>query len=144
MAVTKTIPNALRYEMGLGGVNFSSHTFKAILLNDSFVFDEDSHGYLADVSSSIISSAGGYAALTLTIDTAWAQDNTNDKANVIWDNVTFTASGAAFDAFCAMIVYDDSHASDVIIGCAEFNQTITVPDGASFLVENVSFEITKS
>lgn len=135
-----TVPNAFKYENGKGNNDFSSHVYKAILLNDTFVFDKDAHGFLADVASYEISSAGGYAEITLTPSTAWNQDNTEDTGSIRWSNITFTASTGNFDAFCALIVYNDSHASDLIIGCAEFEETIEVNNGYSFQLQLLGFD----
>lgn len=141
MAITRTVSNKLKYELGLGTVNFSSHVFKAMLLDTSFVYNQDTHGYVSDVVSDEITSAGGYARVTLTVDVAWNQNDTDNKGAVAWDNITFTASGASFDDFVAVVIYDDSHASDLIIGCIALGQTLSVGDGNSFQLQNIGFEL---
>jgi len=141
MAVTLTVANEWKYEMGLGAVDVSGDTFKVILMADGFVFNKDSHGTYSDVSGSEIDNSGGYTVggYSLTAATAWAQDNTGDRGRITWQDKTFTASGAAFDTFCAAIIYDDTHASDVILGCIDFGQDIDVADGNSFQLQDMAY-----
>lgn len=141
MAVTCTISNEFKYEKGLGAVLFNSHTFKVILMADGFVFNPDTHGTYSDVSASEITSAGGYTVggYALSVDSAWAQNNTDNTAEIAWVDKTFTASGAAFDTFCAAIIYDDTHASDVIVGCIDLDQSIDIADGGSFQLQDMGY-----
>ena len=135
-----TVPNEFKFENGKGNNDFSSDTYKLILMSDSFTFNKDTHGTYSDVSASEISSSGGYAAQTLTVDSAWAQDNVNDKGTIAWNNVTFTASGGDFDDFGSAIVYNDSHGSDVIVGHIDFEQTISLANGNSFQMQSLGFD----
>ena len=148
-AVTLTVSNEFKYQMGLGAVNCSSDTFKVILMADGFTFNKDTHGTYSDVSASEITNAGGYTVggYTLTVDSAWAQDNTGDESGLTFVDKTFTASGAAFDTFCAAIIYDDTHANydfgtsvDVILGCIDFGQNIDVADGNSFQLQDMGYD----
>ncbi|MGB5217107.1 MAG: hypothetical protein WBN66_02295 [Smithella sp.] len=139
---TMTTPNEFKFESGKGANNFSSHVYKLMLMADGFVFNKDTHGTVEDVAASEITSAGGYARKTLVVDSAWAQDDANDKAVISWVDVTFTPSGAAFDDFCAAIIYNDTHAGDLIVGCIAFDATLTVPDGQSYQIQNISKETT--
>lgn len=142
MAVTLTIPNEFFYEKGKEGVDFSSDTFKIILMASGFTFDPDTHGTYSDVSGSEITSAGGYTVggTSLSVDSAWAQNNTDNNAEIAWNDVTFTASGAAFDTFCAAVIYDDDNGSDVIVGCIELGQDIDIADGSSFQLQDLGLK----
>lgn len=142
MAVTLTIPNEFKFEKGKGAIDFSSDSFKIILMASGFTFAKDTHGTYSDVSASEIDNSGGYTVggYTLSTTTAWNQDDTGDRGLIEWTDKVFTASGAAFDTFCAAIIYDDSHASKVIVGCIEFGQDIDVADGTSFTVQDMSYQ----
>lgn len=140
MAITKTVSNRIKFEKGKGTIDFSADVFKAALMADGFTYDKDSHGQLSQVSANIITSAGGYEAKTLVVDTAWNQDNTNDLACIDWENVTWTAASANFDDFDGILVYDDSHVDKVVIGYIDLGQTITLVDGNSFQAQNMGFE----
>lgn len=141
MAITRTVSNEFKFELGKGAIDFSSDTFKAMLMDTSFTYNQDTHGTVSDVSSDEITSAGGYARETLVVDTAWSQNDTDNKGVIAWDDVTWTASGASFDDFLAVIIYDDTHASDVIVGCIALGQTLSVGDGNSFQLQNIGFEL---
>ena len=142
MAITRTVSNKLKYELGLATVNFSTHTFKAMLMDTSFTYNQDTHGTVSDVVSDEITSAGSYSRQTIAVDTAWNQNDTDNKGEVAWDDVSWTASGASFDDFVAVIIYDDNHASDIIVGCIALGQTLSVGDGNSFQLQNIGFELS--
>lgn len=135
-----TVPNEFKFDNGKGLNDFSTDTYKIMLMDDTFTFDKDTDGTVSDVSANEISSTGSYARVTLTVDSAWAQDNTNDKGSIAWNNVTFTASGADFDDFASAIIYNDSHASDLIVGHIDFEQTISLANGNSFQLQSLGFD----
>lgn len=139
----KTLANRFFYELGIGSVDLSSDTFKAALMQDGFTFDPDNHDTYSDVSANEISNNGGYAVSgeILSIASAWAQDNSNDKGAISFANHDFTASGANYDDFSAVIIYDDSHSNGVVMGCIDFEQTLTVPDGGSWELKNTGFNL---
>lgn len=141
MPVTKTVSNKLKLELGKGTVNFAGHAFKVVLMAEGFVFDKDAHGDLEDVEDDIITDAGGYTEKSLVIDDAWNQDNVNDLAFLNWKNVTWSAVGGDFDDFDAAIVYDDDHADDLIVGCIDFGETISLVDESGFRLQDTGFEI---
>ena len=141
MAITKTVSNRFKLELGKAAINFDSDVFKAIIMADGFTFNPDTHGKLAAVVASTITAAGGYTEKTLVVDTAWNQDDANDVAFIDWENVTWTASGADFDDFSGIIVYDNSHVDNVVIGCIDLGQVISVIDGNSFQLQNIGFEL---
>lgn len=141
MAVTLTVPNGFKYEMGIGAVDMSSNAHKVILMASGFVFNPDTHSTYASLSASEITNAGGYTVggYALTVDSAWAQDDVNNRASITWMDKTFTASGAAFNTFCAAVIYNDTHASDLVIGCIAFGQDINVADGNSFQLQDMGY-----
>jgi len=142
MAITRTVSNLFKTELGKGTVDLTSDAYKLILLEVGFVYDKDAHGTYADVSANEIATGYGYTQNTTApaIDSAWAQDNVNDKASLTWADITFTAAGGDIEDFVAAIIYDDTHASNVIIGCIEFGQTISVTSGNSYTLEQLGFD----
>lgn len=134
-----TVPNEFKFDNSKGLNDFSSDTYKLILMVPAFSFNKDTHGTYSDVSASEITSAGGYAAVTLTTKTAWNQNDTDDIGEIEWNNVTFSASGADFDDFGSAIIYNDDHASDLIVGCIDFETTISLPNGNSFQLQTLGF-----
>ena len=142
MAVLTT-SNEFKYENGKGNNDFSTHEYKLMLMSVGYVFNKDTHGTLADISgeaSGEITAAGGYARKVLVVDAAWAQDNVNDRAVVTWVDPVYTASGEAFDNFGSALLYNETHAFDLIVGHIDFEATVTIPDGLSYKVENIAYE----
>jgi len=140
MAITRTVSNEFKFESGKASVNLSSDTFKIVLMASGFTFDPDTHGDYADISASEITSAGGYTVggESITVDDAWAQDNTGNRGRITWADKTLTASGAAFDTFCAVCIIDVT-ASNLVIGCIELGQDIDIPDGSSFQLQDMAY-----
>jgi len=139
---TVTISNRFKYEKGIGTIDFSSDTFKAILMVSGFTFDPDSHGTYSDVSGSEVANGNGYTSggATLSVSSAWVQDNTGDQATITWSNVTWTASGGPIPDFDAAIIYDDSHANDVIVGCIALDSTVSLSAGSGFQLQNIGYD----
>ena len=81
-----------------GTINLATDTIKVMLVSSSYVFNQDSHEFLSNITDEIIGinyTAGG-AELT---GKSVTQDNTADKSkftgnNVSWSNASFTARGA--------------------------------------------------
>lgn len=138
---TVTISNEFKYERGIGAVDFSSDTFRAILMGSGFSFNTDTHGTYADVSGSEIAGGNGYTVggETLSVSSVWSQDNINDNASLTWSNVTWTASGGAIPDFDAVIIYDDTHADDVVVGCVTLDSTVSLSDGSGFQLQNIGY-----
>ncbi len=144
MAITKILSNRFKLELGKGSVNFGSDAFKVMLMASGFTFDKDIDGTVGDVLASEITNAGGYSEKDLVTDVAWNQDDVNDLAFLDWEDVTWSAVGADFDDFGAAIIYDDTHADGVVVGCIDFGEIITLTDESSFRLQDTGFEIPGS
>ena len=149
MAITLQIPNRLLLELGKGGINFNSNIHKLILLAPSFVFNPASHGTYAEVISGTnyeLPTANGYTVGGFTLSpievggSYWYQDNTNNKGTLGWSNLTVTATGEL--VFAHAVVYDDTHANDVVVGYIGLNETVTLPSGEIFIFEELGFDLT--
>ena len=155
MAVTRTLSNHFKTELGKGTIDFSDATagaFRVILMTTAYAFDPDTHDTYLDIKASEITTAGGYEKLTkpLVASAAWAQDNVNDKAAIVWENVTWTASAANFDAIGAAVIlqYDAGGTAtgdnSIVVGCIDFGEDITVADGISFQLQNMGFNLRQA
>ena len=143
MAVTKTVSNRMKYELGKGAVDFSSDSFKAILTNTSFVFDKDNDETYSDVTSDEISNGNGYTTCgaALVVGTAWNQDDSNDMGEIEFNDVTWTASGDDIEEFNGLLVYDDTHASKIVVGHIDFGEDIEITDGNHFTCKEIGFNL---
>lgn len=130
---------------GTGFIDFGADTFKAALTNSAPT--KAGSNLLSGITQ--IGGTGGYAVVTLT-GTALTETGAGTG---IWefDSAAFswTASGAAFDAFRYVVIYDDTPTSpaDPLLGYIDYGSTVNLADGATFTVtpgSNGIFRITVS
>lgn len=84
---------------------------------------------LGDITQ--ISSAGGYAPIALPITNSAQAGGTYTLAN---GQATFTASGASFDPFRYVVLYNDTAPDKNLIGWFDYGIAYTLPDGQPFSV----------
>jgi hypothetical protein len=127
--------NRYKLELLKGTIHFNSDTFKCILMGTSFVYNPATHGLYADVSASQLATGGGYTAGGATMaGVSVTQDDTANKGVVTWNNVTWTASGSDIGPAIGAIIYDDTHANDVVVGYFDFGSSKTTLDGGVFTI----------
>lgn len=133
MAVVNTLSNHFKYQLAVGNIDFSSDSFKIILMNTSFAFDKDADATLADVTSDQLATGNGYTQDAKALaGVSVSEDDTNDRASISWNTVVWTASGGSIGASGAAIIYDDDTADDTIVGCIDFGEDITAASGNDF------------
>lgn len=103
--------------------NLGSDTLKVALTN--IAPDKATDSILTDITQ--ISSTGGYAAATMTINSSAQSGGTYSLAH---DAVTFTPSGAAFDSARYWVLYNDTDASDHLIAYLDYGISYAAPDGS--------------
>ena len=116
--------NSFVEKLAEAGHNLGSDTLKIALTNTAPVA---SNAVIGDITQ--ISSAGGYAPVTVTITSSAQSGGTYTLAN---DVVTFTATGAAFDQFRYAVLYNDISATDDLIAYYDYGVGYTLADGQSF------------
>lgn len=139
MAITITLSNHWKYQLGKKLVDISEDNFKIILMNDSFAFDKDAHATLADITASPsaeLETGYGYTQQDKALSGGtWAEDDTNDKGARTFDNVTWTASGGDIGPTGSAVIYDDTASDDTVVGCIDFGTDYTIPNGSSFQIQ---------
>lgn len=139
--MTTQASNEGKYELASGNVDFDADTFKIILMQSGFTYNRVTHGTYSDVSASELSTANGYTAGGNTLaGVSVSQDDVNNKGAITWNNTSWTASGGSIVASGA-IIYDDTNASDVIIGYIDFTTDQTTYDGGVFTIANIAVDI---
>lgn len=135
------VTHELANYVGQGDVELDAHTFKAALTNVA----PTAAGSQTLSGITQIGATGGYAVASLT-GVTFAETGAGTG---IWqwscDPFAWTASGADFDEARYVAIYDDSHASDVLIGFVDYEAAFVVTDGNSFTVTpgaNGVFRIT--
>lgn len=134
--------NKFKKELWGGTINGSTNVFKIILMQSGFSFNQVSHGDYSDVSASELPTASGYTmGGNILAGVAITQDDTNNLGEIAWNNTTWTASGGSITASGA-IIFDDTHASDVIVGFIDFNGDQTTLDGGTFTIADIESTIS--
>lgn len=136
------IANNFRVLLAQGSVDFDAHTFKAIAMKEGFVFNPASHDLYADISSAEASTAYGYTAGGVTLTgVAIAQNDTDNRADITWNNITWTASGGDVGPLAGVCIYDDSITNDPLVGYINFGGSYTVADGGTATIANVKIRV---
>lgn len=124
--------NNIKYQLAVGAIDFSSDTFKIILMESGFVYDKDSHEEYSDVSGNELATGNGYTAGGATLaGVAVTEDDVDDRCEVTWNNVAWVAGGGPIGPASGAIIYDDTHASDAIVGYIDFGGDYTQADGGT-------------
>ena len=129
-------------ELGKGNIDFPNDTFKAMLMTTSYTFDK-TDAFRADLSGE--ASGAGYTAGGQTLDNLTiTQDDTNDRANIDFDNETF--SNVTVTNVNAYVIYKDTGnaSTDILVAYIEFTEgaqstvagdfTIIPPAGGAFSI----------
>jgi hypothetical protein len=126
--------------LGDGTIDLDTHTFKAALTNSAPV--QATGTVLTDITQ--IAATGGYAVATLGSVT-WAETGAGTG---VWRfgcaNIAWTASGAAIDTHRYMVVYDDTAASDQLVGYVDRGSSANIADGSTrtWTVASGLFDLT--
>ena len=125
-------PNHIKYLLATKAISFAADAFKIILMQTGFVFDKDNHEEYADVVGNELATANGYTQGAKALaGVAVTEDDVDDRCEIVWSNVTWTASGGAIGPASGAIIYDDTVANDPIVGYIDFGGDQTQPDGGT-------------
>lgn len=140
--MASTVANKFKYLLATKQIDFANDSFKIILMQSGFTFDPDTHHLYSDVSASELATANGYVANTKTLGTATVtEDDTDNRTEVTWANVTWTASGGSIGPTPGAIVFDDTVANDPLVGYIGFGGDQTQADGGTATISNVEFRL---
>lgn len=143
MAVVSTASNHIKYLLATKAIDFANDAFKIILMNNTFAFDKDAHEKLSDVTAYQLPTAYGYTQNNKALSGVSVTENdTNDRADVTWSNVSWTASGGSIGPTGAAIIYDDTVTNDPIVGCIDFGEDYTILDTLSILIKDIAFQLS--
>lgn len=113
--------------LGLGAVNLNTDTLRVYLTNNApgaaaddvkadLLGATEENGYAAADITNLYSEAGGVGTMTGT--------------DVVW-----TALAGGFGPFRYVVMYDDTHANDILIAWWDYGSAITVLEGETFTVD---------
>lgn len=140
--MTTEASNKIKYLLATKAIDFANDTFKIILLQSGFTFNKDTHHHYADVSASELTTANGYTAGGNTLaGVAVTEDDTDDRAEITWNNSSWTASGGPIGPSPGAVIYDDTVTDDPIVGYIDFGGDQTQADGGVATISNVEVRI---
>jgi hypothetical protein len=133
--MSNAAPNHIKYLLATKAINFAADTFKIILMQSGFVFNKDDHEEYSDVVGNELGTGNGYTQGTKALaGVAVTEDDVDDRCEVVWSNVTWTATGGAIGPASGAIIYDDTVANDPIVGYIDFLSDYTQPDGGTVTI----------
>lgn len=134
------VSNHFKYKLAIGDVAFDTDSFKIILMNNTFTFNRDTHATYANVSASELATANGYTVNTkMLAGVAISEDDTDDRAEVTWSNISWTASGGSIGPSNGAIIFDDTTIDDTVVGYIDFGSAQTATDGGNFNIISIAF-----
>lgn len=128
---TMSFFNDYKEQIGLAIHNMNTATFKLCLTNNANA-PVATNAVLTDLTQ--IGAGNGYTAGGNTIaNTAWSE-NPAGTGEFVGDDTTFTASGGTMATFRYVALYNDTAASDNLIGWWDYGSDVTLNDGDQFTV----------
>ncbi len=142
MAVTYLISNHFKQQLNLGNIDFDTDVFKVILMNNTFTFDVDADATLPDITADQLATGGGYTQDDETLANVNVVENdTTDKSEVTWDDVSWTATSGGFGPAGAFCIYDDTTTDDTIICCVDFGEDYTIPIDSVLTLQDIKISL---
>ena len=135
--------NRLKYLMAQGDVDFSADAFIIILMASGFVFNRDTHHEYADVVGNELPTANGYTRGVMALaNVVVTEDDPDDRTEITWDNVTWTAAGGAIGPSPGAIIFDDTDGNDSLVGFIDFYGDQTQADGGTVTILNPEVRVS--
>jgi hypothetical protein len=111
-----------------GEHNFATHVFKVVLSNSA---PAAANTVLANITQ--IANGNGYTTGG-TATTISASSQTSGTYKAVASDVVFTASGSV-GPFRYAVLYNDTHASDALVGWWDYGSAVTLATGETFTVD---------
>ena len=109
--------------------NLGSDTLRILLTNSAPVATNSVKGDLTEISAGNGYTAGGTAATTSS------SAQTSGTYKLVLADVVFTASGGTIGPFRYAVLYNDTSASDSLIGWWDYGSSITLATTETFTVD---------
>ena len=117
--------------LGLAAVNLNTDTFKVYLTNAApSASADDVKTDLAEITQSPLN---GLTVGGEDIQNGYSEASGTGTMTAV--DVTFTASGGSWSQFQYAVIYDDTHASDILMGWYDYGSAVDLADGESFTVD---------
>lgn len=113
------------------GANCGTDSFKVALSNSAP--NAATHTVFADITE--IAAGNGYTAGGNAAATTTSSQSSGTFKLVLADPATWTASGGSMAAFRYVILYDDTLASDPLVGWWDYGSALTLATGETFTAD---------
>lgn len=134
------LSNKCKIELLKKTLDLLNDTIGIALVSSGFTFSQANHGTLADVSTSLLAEEYGYTKTTMTGATA-VQDDVSNLGYVSFNNVAWNATGGAIGPAPGAIIYDDTHADDIVLAYIDFGADKTAAESGIFTISNIKIGI---
>lgn len=142
MAISNTISNKFKRALMNKEIDMDTDVFKIALMNTTFAFNPVTHGQWSDVSSSEIAAGNGYATGGKTLLSGeLVQNDLTNKGVMTWQNAEWEAVGGDIADTGAAIIYDDTHANKVVLGCSDFGVNYATVQGMSLKFVSIALNL---
>lgn len=130
---TFTLFHEFIFNLGGSDIDLDSDTFKAVLSNSAP--SAANNTVLADITQ--IANGNGYLTGGVTLaSVTWLETGAGTG---IWQwsaaDFTWTASGGSIATFQYVAIYDDTSASDKLVGYLDYGSALNITNGNSFTVD---------
>ena len=137
-----TYSNHYKYQLANKAINLATDSIKAILMEDTFTFNPDTHATYADVMGDEIATGNGYTQNTKTLTgQSLTEDDTNNMGVMTADDVEWVAAGGSIGPTNGILFYDDTTGDNTVIGYQAFSSAVTATTGEKISGTDISFEI---
>jgi hypothetical protein len=115
--------------LGLGAVNLNTDTLRVYLSNATPSASAD------DVKADLAEISGGNGYTSGGADTTNTYSETTGTGTCGATDVSWTASVGSIATFQYVVLYDDTHASDILIAWWDYGSAVTLLVGETFNVD---------
>ena len=136
MPIQKVTSKSYRRNLATGQVNFEADTFKVALMNDSFIFNRESHSFWEDVSAWEIPLQNGYTG-AYTLPSPLVSNTSAYIADFGSINITAVDGDITFKSAVMFSIIT----GNPIIAALILPQNKTVLQGSSYLLSNLTMII---
>lgn len=135
------LSNRFKKEVLLKTIDLDTDSLKICLMAPGYAFNRATHSTYADVSASEVATANGYTVDDEVLaNSTIVQDDVNNAGVCTFDNVSWAATGGSIIA-CGAIIYDDTHANNVVVGYIDLGGTQTAQSGSTLALTNITVSL---
>ena len=139
---TVTPSNHFLFQLADKQLNLDTDTLKFILMKSGYTFNQDADATYANISANELAAGNGYLQNTTVFTTSTVtEDDTNNWAEVVLNDIYIIASGGDIGPTPGFIIYDDTSADDTIIGYWKFDIEKTASGGFSHGITGIKIRI---